>query len=67
MFNRMSRVKIGGNLDNQEAIIDYFDGIIAGVYLNGWRLIDMGINQNDIETRGDIHIAKHPFFVPRPV
>jgi hypothetical protein len=30
MFNDMSIVKMGGNLDHHNAIIDYFDGILAG-------------------------------------
>ena len=40
----------------------------VGIYINGIRVIDRDVYYRDrwITNIGDITIATHPFFVPRP-
>ena len=39
----------------------------AGVYINGYRVIDMDIaGDGRVDTTGDVIIAPHDFFLPEP-
>ena len=48
-------------------LYDNFNGIVAGVYFNGIRVIDRGIvDDTNIYQEGDYYIARHPFYVAPP-
>jgi hypothetical protein len=67
IFNGMWIVKVGGNLDTNNNIINYFNGIIAGVFINGHRVLDLSIDGHRSATcRGDCKIAPHRFNLPPP-
>jgi len=39
----------------------------AGVYVNGYRVIDMDIaGHGSVDTTGDVILARHSFFLPQP-
>ena len=66
VFDRQSAIKIGGNAARSGFMYDEFDGIVAGVYFNGFRIIDRTVKLPNTWT-GDIAIAPHQFYLPRPV
>ncbi|CAH1790210.1 unnamed protein product [Owenia fusiformis] len=64
-FDRVSLMKVGGNKDADGNIIDYFNGIIAGVYYNGYRVLDKAVAGETLMS-GDIRQAAHLFHLPKP-
>jgi len=44
-----------------------FRVVCAGVYINGYRVIDMDIaGHGSVDTTGDVEIATHNFYLPAP-
>jgi len=67
LFNGQSVVKIASNRAVNGTLYDSFNGILAGVYFNGIRIIDQGIVKGPhIYQRGEYYIAEHPFYLPPP-
>ncbi|KAL5005761.1 hypothetical protein ScPMuIL_016919 [Solemya velum] len=64
VLNPVHTVMIGAHQDNRGAMINTFNGIIAGVYWNGLRILDLAEqNLHLVDEIGDVSVAPHPFIL----
>lgn len=68
LFNGQSIIKVGANRAVNGTLYDQFNGILAGVYFNGVRVIDRTIYADvNSQVEGDYWLARHPFYLPPPL